>query len=173
MISKTFKAHAQHTLKTKKRIIFVCMLSSFETTVHIFEILKVCWGSAKTDHAQAEHTFQSLSILSDHWMCLFSNLCWPWTYVISMAALTGPNVSVTQQSVLTLEVSCSSISILKTYSNLWDNSHQNDARIVEIQQKLAEQELNYDFVLLKRRRWSYSGRILILNKNSNLRDDSR
>ena len=38
--------------------------------------------------------------------------------VSSIAALTGPNVSVTQQSVLPLEVSCSSISILKTYSNL-------------------------------------------------------
>ncbi len=49
------------------------------------------------------------------------------------------------------------------------------ARIVEIQQKLVEQELNYDLVLLKRRRWSYivySGRISILNKNSKLLDDS-
>jgi hypothetical protein len=37
--------------------------------------------------------------------------------------------------------------ISKTYLNSWDNSCQNNAQIIEIQQKIVEQELNYDFVL--------------------------
>jgi hypothetical protein len=39
------------------------------------------------------------------------------------------------------------ILILKTYSDLWDNSHQNDVQIVEMQQKLTEQEPKFDYIL--------------------------
>ncbi len=67
----------------------------------------------------------------------------------------------------------SPILILKTVSDLWDNSRQDDMRIIEIRQKLIEQEPIFGFELWKRCQPSCSGLSKILDIKSKLWDNSR